>query len=155
MATMLILFLSSAFKTGCNSSSVTAKSPSTTAFSSLPANAAHVFTPIVLSILTPCIFAGRPIVNFTIPSFASPCVSKISLSGAALIEFFSASDGCPTTENDFHVVAGESDFVNPFLLVQLPFEAGEIVDLRGIKRSQRAQAHRGKNRRQGKKLFHW
>ena len=61
----------------------------------------------------------------------------------------------PSIDNDLHVVTGESDFVNPFLLVQLPFEAGEIVDLRGIKRSQRAQAHRGKNRRQGKKLFHW
>src|SRR6266566_1461925 len=64
IATMLILSLSSDLITGCNSSSVTAKSPSTTALSSVPANAAHVFTPMSLSIVTPCIFAARPVVNF-------------------------------------------------------------------------------------------
>ena len=97
---MLILFLSSDFNTGCNSSSVTAKSPSTTALSSLPAKAAQVFTPMSVSILTPCIVAGRPMVNFTIPSFDSPWVPKISLRGAAVIEFFSGSDAWPTVGND-------------------------------------------------------
>jgi hypothetical protein len=43
---------------------------------SVPANAAHVFTPISLSMLTPFIFAGRPIVNFTIPLFTSPLIRK-------------------------------------------------------------------------------
>ena len=38
----------SAFSTGCSSDSSIAKSPSTIAFSSLPANAAQVFTPIAL-----------------------------------------------------------------------------------------------------------
>src|SRR5260370_288864 len=56
---MLILATRRPLSAGCNSSSVIAKSPSTTALSSLPANAAQVFTPISLSILTPCIFAGR------------------------------------------------------------------------------------------------
>src|SRR6266480_878914 len=87
MATMLIFSLSSDFRTGCNSSSVTAKSPSTIASSSLPANAAHVLTPMSLPSVTPCIFAGRPNVNFTIPSFESPCVPKISLRGTAVIDF--------------------------------------------------------------------
>src|SRR2546428_13836966 len=42
-----------ALSAGWSSSSVTAKPPSTTASSSLPAKAIHVFTPIALSILTP------------------------------------------------------------------------------------------------------
>lgn len=88
---MLILSLSSDFNTGCNSSSVTAKSPSTTALSSVPANAAQVFTPIVLSILTPCICAGRPIMNFTIPLFTSPFKPKSVFSGSADTALFSGN----------------------------------------------------------------
>src|SRR5438094_1204033 len=64
------------FRAFCNSFSVTAKSPSTTAFSSLPANAAQVLTPIVLSMVTPCIFASRPKVNLIMPLFASPLDMK-------------------------------------------------------------------------------
>src|SRR6266700_2719434 len=147
---MLILSLSNALNTGCNSSSMTAKSPSTMALSSLPAKAAHVLTPMSLSMLVPCIFAGRPIVNLTMPSLDSPCALNISLRGPAVIEFFSGSRGSPTIANDpagfrflgcgpgakahewghppaidhhFHVVAWKGDFVNGFLLVHLAFEA--------------------------------
>ena len=65
------------------------------ALSSLPANAAHVFTPMSLPILMPCIVAGLLNVNFTIPSFDSPCAPKISFRGAALIEFFSGNGAGP------------------------------------------------------------
>src|SRR6266576_2397995 len=75
------------FQKGGPLSAVPAKSPSTTASSSLPAKPIHVFTPIALSILTPCIVAGWPIENFTIPLFVSPLIPKILFSGSALIEF--------------------------------------------------------------------
>src|SRR5437773_492600 len=58
-------------------------------------NAAQVFTPIVLSIFTPCMVAGRPNVNFTIPSFASPFVRKILFSGSPEMEFFSGNEFPP------------------------------------------------------------
>jgi len=90
---MLIFSLSNDFKTGCNSSSVTAKSPSTIALSSLPANAAHVLTPMVLPSVTPCIFAGRPKVNFTIPLFTSPLLRKILFNGSAVIVLISGNAG--------------------------------------------------------------
>src|SRR5450759_3416393 len=57
MATMLMPSLRSVLSTDCNSPSSTAKSPSTTALSSLPANAAQVFTPISLPTSVFIIFA--------------------------------------------------------------------------------------------------
>ncbi len=80
------------FSTGCNSSSVTAKSPSTIALSSAPANAAQVLTPISFPISIPFICDFLPIVNFTIPSFTSPCRAKISFRGAGVIELLSGND---------------------------------------------------------------
>ena len=65
-----------------------------------PSKGRQVFTPMSLSIFTPCVVAGRPIVNLTIPSFDSPCTPKISLSGPAEIELFSGSEAPPTPEND-------------------------------------------------------
>jgi hypothetical protein len=50
---------------------------------------------MVLSIFTPCIVAGRPIVNLTIPSFDSPWAPKIWFNGTAVIEFFSGNDFIP------------------------------------------------------------
>src|SRR5438034_9923035 len=61
----------------------------------------------------------------------------------------------PSIDHDLYVVARESDLINAFLLVELAFKSGEIIDLRGIQRGQRADTRRGKNRRQDKKLFHW
>ena len=55
--------------------------------------------------LVPCIFAGRPNVNFTIPSFDSPCAPKISLRGAAVIEFFSGNGGAPNESLGFGLAA--------------------------------------------------
>ncbi len=43
----------------------------------------------------PCIVAGLPNVNLTIPSFDSPCAPKISFRGAAVIEFFSGNRVAP------------------------------------------------------------
>ena len=63
------------------------------AYSSLPANAAQVFTPMVLSRLTPCTLAGRPKVNLSIPLFASPLLRKILFSGSAVIVLTSGRGG--------------------------------------------------------------
>ena len=49
-----------ALSTPWSSSSVIAKSPSTLAISSVPANAAHVLTPICLPIFAPWCVAARP-----------------------------------------------------------------------------------------------
>src|SRR5205814_6881575 len=81
------------FRVGRRSLSVTAKSPSTTAFSSLPAKATQVLTPIVLSIATPCCFAGRPKVNFIMPLFTSPPLRKILFNGSAVIVLMSGKAG--------------------------------------------------------------
>ena len=59
------------FKTPCSSESVTAKSPSTSALSLVPANADQVLTPIAFPIVQPqAALVGRPIVALNIPSFA-------------------------------------------------------------------------------------
>src|SRR2546423_358602 len=93
IATMLMPASRNDFKAGRRSFSVTAKSPSTTAFSSLPAKAAQVFIPIVLSIVTPCLFVGRPKVNFIIPLFTSPLLRKILFNGSAVIVLMSGKAG--------------------------------------------------------------
>src|SRR4029077_6512114 len=90
---MLVPAARNYFRAGRRSFSVTAKSPSTTAFSSLPAKAAQVFTPIVLSIVTPCLFVGRPKGNFTIPLFTSPLLRKILFNGSAVIVLMSGNAG--------------------------------------------------------------
>src|SRR6266498_4020397 len=173
IATMLILFLSRDFKTGCNSSSVTANSPSTTALLSVPANAAQVFTPMSLSNLTPCIFAGRPIVK---GGDAKPVVERRRHRGVdfvfkengiahhhrAIVGFSERGPGAetherrhrPAIDSNLHVRARKRDFINAFLFVELAFEAGDFVDLCGIQRGQRAEGCRGKSRRQDRKLFH-
>jgi len=46
------------------------------------------------------------------------------------------------------------DFINAFLLVELPFESGSFVDLRGIERRRRACDHGAKDLRQNEKFFH-
>jgi hypothetical protein len=61
IATMLMPACRSALSTFWSSPSSMAKSPPTTARSSLPANAAHVFTPIALPI--EAIFVTRPTVT--------------------------------------------------------------------------------------------
>ena len=71
MATILMPSRRKVLSTGCNSFSSTAKSPSTTALSSVPANAAQVFTPISFVISQPQgILALRPMTALNMPSFA-------------------------------------------------------------------------------------
>ena len=65
--------------TARNSSWRIAKSPSTTALSSVPAKAAHEFTPIWLPTVMPCMRVVCPSVNFTIRSL----VSAFACSGLA------------------------------------------------------------------------
>src|SRR4051812_32426633 len=67
-ATTWMPALRSARSTGCTSSAVMMKSPSTAADSSEPEKAAQVVRPIEPPTFTPCISPRRPIVTFTTPS---------------------------------------------------------------------------------------
>src|SRR5882724_7197974 len=87
MATILIPDLRSDLRAGCNSSSRTTKSPSTTALSSAPAKAAQVLTPISLPTSQPQgILTMRPKTALNMPSFVSPFVPKRLWSGSDEIE---------------------------------------------------------------------
>src|SRR6266704_247986 len=87
MATMLMPDLRRDFSGGCNSSSITTKSPSTTALSSAPAKAAQVLTPISFPTSQPQgIFTVRPKTALNMPSLVSPLVPKTVWIACAVIE---------------------------------------------------------------------
>ena len=84
------------FKTVCKSPSKTAKSPTTSASSGVPAKAAHVLTPMLLPTSHPQgILTSRPIVTLYIPLSASPFCPKTWLTAAPSIELFSGKCGGP------------------------------------------------------------
>src|SRR5689334_10505238 len=90
------------FSTGSSSDSATAKSPSTTALSSVPANADHVLTPIDFPMGQPhAALVCRPIVALNMPSFAAPLTpSAASIFDASMV-LFGGSAGAPDRVGGF------------------------------------------------------
>src|SRR5256885_4294004 len=108
IATMLMPAFRSALSTPCSSLSSIAKSPSTIAWSSLPANAAQVLTPMAFPMVWPAIFTSRPMVTLYTPLFDSPLLprtasiffgSSVLLAGSMFAE--GTSNFCSIVSNIF------------------------------------------------------
>src|SRR2546430_1667243 len=92
------------FSTGSSSDSATAKSPSTTALSSLPAKADQVLTPIDLPTGQPQeAFVWRPIDALNMPSLAAPFTPSAASTLAASMLLLAGSASAPDRDGGFGV----------------------------------------------------
>src|SRR2546430_408673 len=120
------------FNTGCNSSSSTAKSPSTTALSSVPANAAQVFTPISLPTSVSIIFAVRPITTLNIPLFTCPFMPRMSSTVLPVMELWTGCGVPPNIIVGCGFAARLRDFEDTLGGAPRAFESGQLFDAGGV-----------------------